>query len=510
MEQHLLIRVDASTQIGTGHLMRCLALAQAWKDAGNRVTFITNCQSDGLLQRLRDEEFSLHALAGSHPDPGDWDYTKDILAGYPGAWVVLDNYHFDEVYQQQVKEGGHPLLVINDMAHLKHYYADIVLNQNLHAEKLPYSGEPYTRLLLGTRYVLLRREFLAWRDWEREIPGVARHVLVTLGGSDAENHTLKVIQALQEVEVTGLEATVVIGASNTHADELEAAARQGRLPIQLVRDARDMPQLMAWADMAISSAGSTVWELLFMGTPALALILADNQRQIAEEVVKQGAGRNLGRAGAITAKSLAKAITLLLKDFNLRAKISKDAQQLVDGQGAQRVVASMQEGRALGLRLRSVRQKDCRLLWEWANDPAVRAASFSSEFIPWEDHEKWFRTKLSDPSCHYYILLSEEGIPVGQVRFDTSGDEAEGNVSIAPDLRGRGYGALGIQIASERLFRETAVTRIYAHIKPNNNASIQAFTEAGYKTTGTKVIKGHKALQMVLNKDDEDSKGALH
>jgi UDP-2,4-diacetamido-2,4,6-trideoxy-beta-L-altropyranose hydrolase len=499
-EKQLVIRVDASAQIGTGHLMRCLALAQAWKDGGNKVTFITNCQSEGLLQRLREEEFSLHVLAGSHPDPKDWNYTKDILAGYPDAWVVLDNYHFDEVYQQQVKEAGHPLLVIDDMAHLKHYYADIVLNQNLHAEKLPYSGEPYTRLLLGTSYVLLRREFLAWNDREREIPGVARHVLVTLGGSDAENHTLKVIQALQKVDITGLEATVVVGAGNPHADVLEAAARQNHVPIRLVRDARDMPPLMAGADMAISSAGSTVWELLFMGTPALVIILADNQRQIAEEVEKQGVGRNLGRAENLSVQSLAKSLVLMANDSNLRRKISKDARRLVDGGGARRAVAFIEEGRTLGLRLRPVRQKDCRLLWEWANDPVVRAASFSSEFIPWEDHESWFRTKLSDPTCHYFILLSEEGIPIGQVRFDTSGDEAEGNVSIAPDFRGRGYGALGIRIASERLFRETAVSRIYAHIKPDNNASIQAFTEAGYKTTGTKVVKGHKALQMVLKR----------
>lgn len=498
--ENLVIRVDASTEIGTGHLMRCLALAQAWKDGGNKVTFITNCQSEGLLQRLRDEEFSLHVLTGSHPDPKDWGYTKDILASYPDAWVVLDNYHFGEVYQQQVKEAGHPLLVIDDMAHRKHYYADIVLNQNLHAEKLPYSCEPYTRLLLGTRYVLLRREFLARKDRKRQIPGVARHVLVTLGGSDAENHTLKVIQALQKVDITGLEATVVVGAGNPHADEVEAAARQNHVPIQLVRDARDMPRLMAWADMAVSSAGSTVWELLFMGTPALVIILADNQRQIAEEVEKQGVARNLGRAANLSVQSLAKSLVLMANDSNLRRKISKNARQLVDGGGAQRVVASIQEGRALELRLRPARQKDCRLLWEWANDPAVRAASFSSDFIPWEEHQSWLRTKLSDPTCHYYILLSEEGVPVGQVRFDASGDEAEGNVSIAPNLRGRGYGALGIQIASERLFRETAVSRIYAHIKPDNNASIQAFTEAGYQTAGTKVVKGHKALRMVLQR----------
>lgn len=499
----LVIRADASTEIGTGHLMRCLALAQAWQGAGRRVTFITACQNEELLQRIREEGFNIHLLARAYPDTGDWGYTKEILTAYPQAWFVLDGYHFDEAYQQWVKEAGHRLLVIDDMAHLNHYYTDIILNQNLHAEQLHYSCEPYTHLLLGTRYVLLRREFLGWKDWKREIPEVARRVLVTLGSGDPENYTLKVIQALQKVEVAGLEAIVVIEANNAHANVLEARIKQSTIPIRLIRNARDMPELMAWADVAVSTAGTTVWELLFMGTPILALILADNQRYTAEQIGSQGAGESLGRAGNISTKSLAKAIALLLKDFNLRAKISGNAQQIVDGQGAQRVITVMQETRAHGLKLRPATMEDCRLLWEWRNDTVVRAASFSSEFIPREDHMKWFKTKLSDPSCYYYILLSEEGVPVGQVRFDTSGSEAENNISIAPNFRGSGYGANGIRIASKHLFQETAVARIYAYIKPSNNASILAFRKAGYEMAGIKVVKGRKALQMVLDKNEE-------
>jgi UDP-2,4-diacetamido-2,4,6-trideoxy-beta-L-altropyranose hydrolase len=498
MEQHLLIRVDASTEIGTGHLMRCLALAQAWKDAGNKVAFITNCQSEGLLQRLRGEEFSLYALAGSHPDPKDWNYTKEVLASYPNAWVVLDNYYFDETYQQRVKESGHRLLVIDDMAHLKHYYADIVLNQNLHAEQLHYSCEPYTRLLLGTRYVLLRREFLAWRGWKREIPEIARHLLVTLGGSDSENHTLKVIQALQKVDVTGLEATVVIGAGNLHTDELEAAVRQSQVPIQLVRDARNMPELMSWADVAISSAGSTVWELLFLGTPTLALILADNQRQIAEEVERQGVARNLGRAENLSVQSLAKQLVLMANDSNLRRKISKNARQLVDGQGAQRVVASIEEGRALGLSLRPVRQKDCRLLWEWANDPVVRENSFNSTPVQWNEHQNWFRQKLADPRCFIYIITGEEGVPLGQVRFDINPDGiAEVDISTDVKERNKGYGSTALKLACQYILGKSNTTKVLAHIKEDNEASIRVFTKAGFANKGLKNFKGHKTIEMV-------------
>ena len=490
--------------------MRCLALAQAWKDASGNVTFITACQTEGLLERLQEDGFGLHLLAHPYPDPDDWNCTKNILAAHPNAWVVLDGYHFDEAYQQQVKETRHRLLVIDDMAHFKHYYADIVLNQNLNAERLYYSCEPYTRLLLSTRYVLLRREFFAWRDWKREIPEVARHILVTLGGGDPENHTLKVIQALQKVNVVGLEAVVVVGACNPHADMLEATIKQSRIPVRLVRNAQNVPELMAWADMAVSSSGTTVWELLSLVTPILVVVLAGNQRHIAEQIESRGAGKSLGREGNITTKSLAKAINLLLEDSELRMKMSEKARQMVDGQGARRVVASMQEAKSRGLKLRPVRQEDCHLLWEWRNDSAVRAASFCTEPIPWENHVTWFRTKLSDPSCYYYIVLSEEGLPVGQVRFDTSGSEAEINIIIDSCFRGSGYGTAGIRIASERLFQETATARIYAHVKSSNDTSIHAFSKAGYETAGTRAVKGHEALEMILNKNEEAFESDSH
>lgn len=321
--------------------MRCLALAQAWKDAGGKAAFITACRNEGLLGRLREEEFEVHLLSSSYPDPGDWEVTKNVLARHPDAWVVLDGYHFDETYQKRIKDAGNRLLVIDDMAHLKHYYADIVLNQNLHAEDLHYSCEPYTRLLLGTKYVLLRREFLAWRDWKREVSEVARRVLVTLGGSDPENYTLKVIQALQKVDISGLEAIVLIGASNPHADVLKKAVEQSRIPIRLIENAKNMPELMAWADVAISGSGSTCWELAFMGVPSLVLILAENQRLIAEGLDQAGAAVNLGWCTDVPIIQMAQALIQLLGALAIRSDMAQRGRELVDGGGSTRLIATL-------------------------------------------------------------------------------------------------------------------------------------------------------------------------
>jgi len=231
IDKPLVIRADANTRIGTGHLMRCLALAQGWKDSGGQVIFITACSNEPLLQRLYDEGFVVHRLEHPYPDPQDWEMTKQLLSEHLGAWLVLDGYHFDSEYQWLVKEAGYRFLVIDDMAHLPHYYADIVVNQNLHAEQLHYPCEPYTQLLLGTQYVLLRREFLKGQGWKREIPEVARKVLVTLGGSDPDNVTLKVIRAINKLKIKGLEIKVVIGPSNPHMASLKEAIHHSPLTV---------------------------------------------------------------------------------------------------------------------------------------------------------------------------------------------------------------------------------------------------------------------------------------
>jgi len=342
-DKRLIIRADASTQIGTGHLMRCLALAQTWQDSGGHVTFITACQSEGLLQRLREEGFDIHLLADPYPHPDDWDYTGNVLAGSPGAWVVLDGYHFDEIYQQRVKQAGHQLLVIDDTAHLKHYYADIVLNQNLGADKLGYSCEPYTCLLLGTRYVLLRREFLAWKDRQREIPDVARRVLVTLGGGDPENHTLKVIQALHKMNTADLEAVVVIGASNPHARVLESAVRQSPVPIRLTSDARNMPELMAWADVAVSSGGTTVWELAFMGAPAFVAVTTPIEEFLVSGLEKYGLFLSLGWISRLPMAQLTEALNMMIQDKRMRSDMSTLGQRLIDGAGCDNVLKQLSD-----------------------------------------------------------------------------------------------------------------------------------------------------------------------
>src|SRR5215216_4793334 len=161
----LLIRADASAQIGTGHIMRCLALAQAWQAQGGAVTFATmKTLPDALQTRLQNEHIVLHLL-DTKPGSADDAAQTAALAASLGAAVVVDGYHFGGDYQYTLKSAGLKLLFIDDNVHADHYYADFVLNQNIYANEAMYANrEPRTILLLGPRYVLLRLEFWRWRD----------------------------------------------------------------------------------------------------------------------------------------------------------------------------------------------------------------------------------------------------------------------------------------------------------------------------------------------------------
>ena len=333
----LLLRADGSTQIGTGHLMRCLALGQAWREAGGEVLFITACREEGLLHRLSDEGFSVHPLKNPYPHEEDLKVTGSCLNQHLGAWLVLDGYHFDGLYHQRVKAVGARLMVIDDMAHLPHYAVDIILNQNIHGPELSYSAGPETRLIGGTSYALLRREFLPWQEWKREFPELARKILVTLGGADPENITRKVIQGLKKFPLRPLEVSVVVGPANPHLKDIEEELSSASFSYRLLQSANDMPCLMAWADVAVSAAGSTVWELAFMGLPALLLVVAKNQRGAARKLQQARIFQILGAEDRVESKGIGENLAGLVGKREVRRKMSKRARLLVDGLGAKRV-----------------------------------------------------------------------------------------------------------------------------------------------------------------------------
>lgn len=499
----MVIRADANTNIGAGHVLRCLALAQAWQGEGRRVLFFSVELPPWLETRLRKEKIEIIPLAVQAGSPQDALQTAQFSKNQNASWIVLDGYHFDSSYHKTVKDSGLKILVLDDNGSSYHYYADIILNQNLHAhEKLYPHREPHSRLLLGTRYVLLRNDFFQWRSWKRPDNPKPNKILVMLGGGDPDNVTLKVITALQAISSPEIESIIVVGGSNPHYEVLHSQVQKAGARFQIKRDVINLPELMAWADIAISAAGTTTWELAFMMLPSLLLVLSKNQELVAKQLDLKGIAINLNRQEDISIGGIAAAVSRLLESFELRATMSESGKHLIDGEGSQRVLMHL-DGKKI--RIKKVGLENCQLIWEWANDPEVRQSSFSSNPIPWEEHIDWFKRKANDSHCYFFIALDQLDIPIGQVRFDVKENEVEAeiNVSVKKQVRGLGYGTLLLNLAADKMFNSTGIEAIHSFVKTDNPNSIGAFKGAGYQNIGFKSKQGKKAVHLVRKKNYE-------
>jgi spore coat polysaccharide biosynthesis predicted glycosyltransferase SpsG len=324
--------------------MRCLALAQAWSGEGGTAVFLTSEEAPHLLTRIRQEGFGVRHPRNADGGPQDARETVDAARALGAAWVVVDGYHFDYSFQVRLRTAGCRVLVLDDHRYAERFSADVLLNQNVFATPELYRGaHAGTRVITGARYAMIRREFLAGGEWERAIPPRARRLLVTLGGGGAEDATRLAICGVGGVADAEIE-TVVLAAGDAAALEAfqrDADATGASIQIRGLSDG--MPRWLRWADLAVTAAGSTCWEMAFLGLPSLTLVLAENQRQNAERLDEMGICENLGWENALDAERMASALRRLIDDANARREMSRLGRELFDGQGAARVVRTLQE-----------------------------------------------------------------------------------------------------------------------------------------------------------------------
>ncbi len=338
----VLIRADASPEIGTGHAMRCLALAQEWQDQGGQAVFLMAQSTPAIRERLLQENCEIVSCEEVPGSASDASATVTAAGCHRAEWIVLDGYRFESKYQSVISGNGFGVLYVDDLAGCTGYFADIVLNPNLSATKSQYDRRAKsTNLLLGTRYCLLRREFVCWSTWRRGIPRSAGRVLVTLGGSTPENLALRIIETLARIksEIEGI--VFVCGASSGESRSLSIAAESLGGKVTFHSAATDMATLMSQADIAIAGAGATCWELCFMGLPSLLVDIADNQTSEATALDRLGCAKHVGSAGTLSSQRLVDALSELLHCDETRRDMSIRCRRLVDGCGAERVVSAM-------------------------------------------------------------------------------------------------------------------------------------------------------------------------
>jgi UDP-2,4-diacetamido-2,4,6-trideoxy-beta-L-altropyranose hydrolase len=315
--------------------MRCLALAQGWQDGGGTVSLAVAELPDALLPRVTAEGVSLSRVHATPGDPEDAGETVAQAHRLRADWVLIDGDRFGSDFLETVRFAGFRILLIDDFADRESFPADLIINPNLDDDGETYRKRGATaRLLMGPSYVLLRREFRQETE-KREIRQTGNRILVTLGGSDPENLTPKIADAL--AHCSDLEVTVIAGAGYDKADELRKLNASN---LRVVFNPPNIAQFMKDSDQAIIAAGGTLWELLSMGCAVLSYSRNIVQTRVVESLSHRGAVVDMGETRHFDPAKLAVSVRELVDSRMARERMTNLGRTLVDGFGTTRVVAA--------------------------------------------------------------------------------------------------------------------------------------------------------------------------
>jgi len=359
----VLFRVDSSLEIGTGHVMRCLTLANALREKGVRCHFFGRTHPGHMLDVVESygHEVTRRPVLGELPDGREqvslphvgplargWEIdagqTASVADAVGADVLVVDHYAIDWRWEARLRRTNRRIFVIDDLADREHD-CDILLDQNLGRRESDYSAlvPASCRLLVGPRYVLLRPEFAELRSESlarRAHPHLTR-ILVSLGGVDAPNATSAILIALAKCSLPEtVEIEVALGPQSPWIDHVREVARGMPRRANVRVDVRNMARLMTDSDLAIGAAGSTSWERCCLGLPALMVVLADNQLEAAKALERSGAARCLP-LGDDLLPVLREILERLVRDEQMLADMSASAQRIVDGNGVQRVISEL-------------------------------------------------------------------------------------------------------------------------------------------------------------------------
>lgn len=354
-----IIRADASIQIGSGHVMRCLTLAGALEDRGDDIVFVCREHPGNLIDHIKQAGYRVLCLpycrdmvADHYPDEyAQWlvvdqkiDAVETLAAlqseCLDADTLIVDHYGLDHLWEGHLRSHINRIMVIDDLANRRHD-CDILLDQNYHIDMqtrysrlVPRSCE----LLLGPEYALLRPEFGSLSPSKRSNDSSVR-IFVYFGAVDPTGDTLKTLAAFESLPADRWAADVVIGKANPLRNViLERASRLRGITVHT--EVPDIARLMARADFAVGAGGTTTWERCCLGLPTVIVAVADNQIPIGYSVDQYGAAVFLGASRDVNVAKLAEAIGRIAGDAPLRAEISERALGLVDGKGTQRVAAA--------------------------------------------------------------------------------------------------------------------------------------------------------------------------
>jgi UDP-2,4-diacetamido-2,4,6-trideoxy-beta-L-altropyranose hydrolase len=339
------IRTDSSVDIGSGHVMRCLALAEALRHHGAEITFICRNIMGHYGALIGEKGFPVVMIPSNSllDCLHDANLTKDALAGTILDWLIVDHYGIDVFWEQLLRPCTKRIMVIDDLANRLHD-CDILLDQNLYENlDIRYTSlaPPACRFFLGPRYALLRDEFISANKNLRERDGTIRRILVFFGSSDPTNETEKALAALRLFDRRNISIDVVVGASNPNKGRIQEICA-GMPCTSFHCQAGNMASLMANTDLALGAGGSTIWERCFVRLPSIVWTIADNQRETTEAAARVGAVQNLGYCAQVTVEAILSALTTVIMNPAMLVTMGEQCGMLMGhSTGTESIVAAL-------------------------------------------------------------------------------------------------------------------------------------------------------------------------
>lgn len=511
----VVFRVDASSQIGTGHVMRCLSLADKLKSNNNNVSFVCRNDVGHLINFIKNKGYKVHVISvekywsvnhSEYKDNQnanlkiDASQTIEAIQHIEVDWLIVDHYAIDYKWESELKKYVKSVLVIDDLANRRHD-CDVLLDQNWFGTETTVR---YRNLLpkdcitfLGPNFALISKKYSIARRQNELHNGNINNVLIFMGGVDSGGQTAKALEALCREELRHISVDVVIGSSNKDINKIiKIASSRNRTVIHNLLPS--LADLMTKADLMLCAGGSTTWERCCLGLPAIVVTSAKNQRKFTKVLAKDGVHLLLGDSKEINSQDWFMKIYELTRDSDRVKKMSILSSAMVDGEGISRVISKM-HGFSMPISVRKVTDEDERLLLLWVNDPIVRKFSFNKDPITNEQHHDWFRRKINDPDCEILIGVDSENIPIGQVRIDST-DEI-GIIDISIDSAARGFGFAEILLKKSVEFWKNTGRNIplMGEVLSSNIASQKVFINLGFTEQDNDNLNKSDVIRYILD-----------
>ncbi len=472
-----LFRLDGTSEIGMGHLSRCLNLARYLRYFEIRSTFVVS-QSTLRYFPSTLSEFEVVCVPDESSETEDADFTLQHARAVGAKIVVVDSYGLGIGWQSKVRAEGYFLVAIDDLE--RDHNASLLIDYNvrLDYDSIYESSKPQCgELLLGPAYAILNEEYSRLRKvlpaWENR----SQAVHICFGGSDPKNITAVALEACKSLAPLHTHFDIVVGEGYSFFDSLRA--KYASEPhYSITQNPPDLPARMASARLAIGAGGTMHWERCVLGLPTIVVSSAGNQEPASLALDSLRVVRYLGHVENIQSDSIANAVIELLQDDMLLYEMSLRAMGLVDGRGTKRVACSILSS---FLRLEAAGPEHAERIFAWRNHPDNRKTSLDQGEINWNDHLRWFEETLRSNNRKLFVATLENE-SIGVLRLDFVPGQAWVSIYLVPEFHRSRLG-LPLLLKVPELLHDApeAIGQLRAQIRHGNPASESIFTDAGYE-----------------------------